>query len=154
MAVCDLARDRYVIAGKTVSSCRTALAEIQQTGNKTMVGFAHFALALCLLWSGHLDEAEEQMRAAMSVGEQIGNASLLVRCQTFLPFIFRQRGEVEQVRSVITRALAVSEARNNSIITGHRAWVAWRDGNMVEAETHGRASVPELCGKWRSLHMI
>src|SRR5207253_4859710 len=38
-------------------------------------------------------------------------------------------------------ALTVSEARNISILIGHRAWLAWRDGNMVEAEAYGRASV-------------
>jgi hypothetical protein len=45
------------------------------------------------------------------------------------------------VRSIITHALTVSEARNISILTGHRAWLAWRDGNMVEAEAYGRASL-------------
>jgi DNA-binding SARP family transcriptional activator len=117
------------------------LAAVQQTGNKDQVGFPHFALGVCLLWSGHLDEAEEHLRAAMSAGDQTGNAELLGRSLTFLPFIFRLRGQVEQVRSIITRALAVPAARKNSIITGHRAWVAWRDGDMVEAEAYGRASL-------------
>ncbi len=137
----DAARDRYVIAEKTVAYCRAALAAVEQTGNKDQVGFPHFALGVCLLWSGHLDEAEEHLRAAMSAGEQTGNAALLGRSLTFLPFIFRLRGQVEQVRSIITRALAVPAVRKNSIITGHRAWVAWRDGDMAEAEAYGRASL-------------
>src|SRR6266700_1059306 len=95
------ARDRSVIAEKTVAYCRAALA----------------------------------------AGEQTGNAALLGRSLTFLPFIFRLRGQVEQVRSIITRALAVPAVRKNSIITGHRAWVAWRDGDMAEAEAYGRASL-------------
>ncbi len=139
----DVNRDRYVVAEKTVSNSRNALAAIQQTGNKSQVGYAHFALGNCLLWSGHLDEAEEHLHTAMSVGDQVGDVTLLVRCLTFLPFNFRRRGQVEQVRSIITRALAVSEARNISIITGHHAWVAWRDGNMVEAEAYGRASLED-----------
>ncbi len=150
VVVRDVARDRYVIAEKTVLYCRNALAAIQPTGNKSMLGFAHFALGVCLLWSGnpdvgpgHLDEAEEQVQAAMSIGEQIGSATLLARCLTFLPFIFRQRGQVEQMRSIIMRALAVSETRDSSIITGHRAWVAWRDGNMAEAEGYGLASLED-----------
>jgi len=137
----DVNRDRYVVAEKTISNSRNALSAIQQTGNKSQVGYAHFALGNCLLWPGHLDEAEEQLRTAISVGEQVGDVTLLVRCLTFLPFIFRRRGQVEEVRSIITRALTMSEARNISIITGHRAWVAWRDGNMVEAEAYGRASL-------------
>ncbi len=143
MSVRDLIRDRYMVSEKTVATSRTALAAIQQTGNKSLLGFAHFALGNCLLWSGNLDEAEEHMRAALRVGEQVGNVTVLLRCLTFLPFIFRRRGQVEQVRSIITRALALPEARNISIITGHRAWLAWRDGNMVEAEAYGRASLEE-----------
>jgi len=143
VSVRDLIRDRYVVAEKTALSSRAALAAIQQTGNKGLLGFAHFALGNCLLWSGDLDEAEEHMRAGLSIGEQVGDVTVLVRCLTFLPFIYRLRGQVEMVRSVITRALTVSEARDISIITGHRAWVAWRDGDMVEAEAYGRATLED-----------
>jgi hypothetical protein len=137
----DAARDRYVITEKTVSSCRAALAATLQAGYEDQAGFPHFALGVCLLWSGHLDEAEEHLRAAMNAGEQTGNAALLGRSLTFLPFVFRLRGQVEQMRSIITRALAVPAARKNSIVTGHRVWVAWRDGAMAEAEAYGRASL-------------
>src|SRR6266566_5268397 len=105
VAVRDLARDRYIASEKTVSHCRNALAAIQQTGNKGLIGFAHFALGTCLLWSGHFDEAEEQLCAAMRKGEQVGSATVIARCLTFLPFVFRLRGQVDKVRSIITRAL-------------------------------------------------
>jgi MalT-like TPR region len=108
-----------------------------------LIGFAHFVLGNRLLWSGHLDEAEEEMRAAMNVAERVGNTRLLTRCLMFLPFVFRQRGLVEDVRGVVTRALAMPEARNIAIIKGHRAWVAWRDGNLVETEVYGWASLED-----------
>ena len=91
-----------------------------------MIGFAHFALGVCLLVSGQLNEAEEHMHAALRMGEQIGNATLQARSLTFLPFIFRRRGQLEEVRGVLNRALAVPEARNIALIKGHQAWVAWR----------------------------
>jgi len=137
----DSQRDRYVVSEETVSYCRSSLAALLQTGNTSLIGFAHFVLGNRLLWSGHPDEAEEEMRAAMNAAEQVGNTRLLARCLMFLPFIFRQRGMVEDVRGVVTRALAMPEARNIAIIKGHRAWIAWRDGNLVEAETYGRASL-------------
>jgi hypothetical protein len=99
------------------------------------------------LFSNQLEEAEEQMRAAMNLAEQIGSTPLLVRCLTFLLIILRRRGKVEEVRAVITRALAVPEARNIAIIKGHCAWLAWRDGNMAEAETYGRASLENRQGR-------
>ena len=137
----DSQRDRYVVSEETVSYCRSSLAALLQTGNTSLIGFAHFVLGNRFLWSGHPDEAEEEMRAAMNAAEQVGNTRLLARCLMFLPFIFRQRGMVEDVRGVVTRALAMPEARNIAIIKGHRAWIAWRDGNLVEAETYGRASL-------------
>jgi hypothetical protein len=31
--------------------------------------------------------------------------------------------------------------QNNALLLGHRAWLAWREGNLAEAEEYGRASV-------------
>lgn len=118
----DSKRDRYVASEETISYCRNALAEVQQTDNTSLIGFAHFVLGNRLLWSGRLDEAEEEMHAAMLAAEQVGNTTLFARSLTFLPFIFRHCGQVEKVRSIIARALTVPEARNINIITGHRAW--------------------------------
>ncbi len=145
----DGERDRYVVTEESVAYCRKALAEVQQTGNTSLIGFAHFVLGNRLLWSGHLNEAEEEMRSAINIAEQVGNTRLLARCLMFLPFISRHRGLVEDVREVVTHALAVPEARNIAIIKGHRAWLAWRDGSLVEAETYGRASLEERQGQRR-----
>jgi len=104
VAARDVARDRYVVSEKMVSYCRNVLAVVQPIGDRNLIGFAQFALGDCLLWSGHLDEAEEQLCAAMRMAEQIGDALLLARCLTFLPFIFRQHGQVEEVRQMIAGA--------------------------------------------------
>jgi tetratricopeptide (TPR) repeat protein len=146
----DSQRDRYVASEESISYCRNALAEVQQTGNASLIGFAHFVLGNRLLWSDLLEEAEEEMRAAINIAEQVGHPRLLARCLMFLPFIFRRRGLVEEVRNVVTRALAMPEARNIAIIKGHRAWIAWRDGNLVEAEVYGRASLEDGPGQRRA----
>jgi len=139
----DGKRNRYAGSEQSLLYRRNALAKVLQTDNKDLIGFAHFILGNGLMFSNQLDEAEEQMRTAMNLAEQIGSTPLLVRCLTFLPIILRRRGQVEEVRGVITRALAMPEARNIAIIKGNRAWIAWRDGNMVEAEAYGRASLEE-----------
>lgn len=143
LTVClrDLARNRYVVSEETVLYCRNALAAILRTNDIHLVGFAQFALGVYLLWSGHLDEAEDHLRIAMHVGKQIGHAMLCIRCMTFLPFIYRQRGHVEAVRNEITHALSFPGMENIKIITGHRAWLAWRDGDIPQAETYARATV-------------
>ena len=139
----DSQRDRYVVSEASIVYCRNALAEVQQTGNPSLIGFAHFVLGNRLLWSGQLAEAEAEMRAAIRIAEQIGNTRLLARCLMFLPFIFRRSGQVEAVRETVTQALALPEARNIPLIKGHRAWLAWRDGHLDEAESYGLASLED-----------
>jgi DNA-binding SARP family transcriptional activator len=139
----NLARDRPEVSEETIAQFRSALSAVQQTENTSLVGFARFGLGRTLFLSGHLDEAEEQMRAAMNVGEEMGHAFLLERCLSFLPFIFRQRGQVEEVRRVITRALTVPGMKLTSLLLAHRAWLARRDGEMDKAEEYSRAALEE-----------
>ena len=146
----DSQRDRYVVSEESLLYCRHALVEVQQTGNPSLIGFAHFVLGNRLLWTGQLEEAEAEMRAAIRIAEQIGNTRLLARCLMFLPFIFRRSGQVEAVREVIAQALALLEARNIPLISGHRAWLAWRDGNLEEAESYGLASLVDRQRQERS----
>jgi predicted ATPase len=139
----DMIRDRYVItvSEEKIAFRRAAIVVIQQSGNKSKLGFYQIALSTGLLWSGRLAEAEEQFKQALQLGEEINSAWLQTRCLTFLPFIYRKRGEVEQVREVLAHAHAIGAARNNRLLLGQRAWVAWRDGNLNEAEIYGRQSV-------------
>jgi DNA-binding SARP family transcriptional activator len=139
----NLIRARYVIPEQMIPFFRQMLATIQQTGNRSKIGTFHFTFGIVLLCLGHPGEAEEQLESALHVGEQLGLVWLQIRSLTFLPFIYRKRGQVEQVRSLLTRAQEKSEGRKNSILSGHRAWIAWRDGKLIEAEAYGRASLEE-----------
>jgi DNA-binding SARP family transcriptional activator len=146
MSARDTVRDRHVISESAISYCRTALAIFEQTGDRAAQAFSHMGLGISLLGAGHLDEAEKELRIALQFGERGGSAIIQARCLTYLPFVYRRRGQVEQVRDIITHALARPEAGKNNILTGHRAWVAWRDGDLVEAEFCGRASIQERRG--------
>ncbi|HZR44088.1 MAG TPA: BTAD domain-containing putative transcriptional regulator, partial [Ktedonobacteraceae bacterium] len=130
---------RFVVSEETVARVRKMLAVALRTGDKDAIGFVGMSLGICLLGAGHLDEAEEQFRTSVRLAEEMGNSALLIRSLTFLPFIYRRRGQVEEVRSTVAYALSKSQGRNISILTGQRAWLAWRDGNMIEAEAYARA---------------
>ena len=137
----DSKRNRYGASEQSLTYRRSSLASLQQTGNKNLIGFAYFVLGNGLLFSNQLAEAEEQMRIALDLARQIGNTPLLLRCLAFLPVILRRRDKLAELREVITQALAVPEASRMVMIQGHRAWLAWRDGNMTEAEIYGRAAI-------------
>lgn len=146
MSARDTVRDRHVTSEQTISYCRAALAIFEQTGDRAAQAFSHMGLGVNLLGAGQLDEAEKELLTALQFGERGGSAAVQARCLTYLPFVYRRRGQVEQVRNIIARAQARPQAGKNTILTGHRAWVAWRDGDLIEAESCARASIEERRG--------
>jgi tetratricopeptide (TPR) repeat protein len=139
----NMARDRAQVSEETITQFRSALQAVQQTRNTSFIGFARYGLGRALFLAGHLNEAEEQLRLAMNVGEEVGHVFLLDRCLSFLPFIFRQRGQAEEVRQVITRALSMQGMRQTGMLAAHRAWLAWRDGKMEQAEEYSKTALAE-----------
>ena len=144
VAMRDAVRDHYVVARETLSTCQMGLEASLETSDPHLIGATRFVLGYCLFLSGQFDQADEELRAALTAGEQVGDAELVARCRLhFLPLVFRRRGQVEAVRSVVADALAQGERRYAGVLTAQRAWVAWRDGKREEAETAGRAAVEE-----------
>lgn len=139
----NLIRSRFTASEEALASRRAALAELQQTDDMGEIGTGHLALGIILLWADHLDEAEEHLGSALRIAEQTGIVWLRTRSLTFLPFIFRKRGQVEEVRYLLARAQNTEAAQRNSIISGHYAWLALRDGNLTEAEAYAQRSVEE-----------
>jgi tetratricopeptide (TPR) repeat protein len=136
-------RDRFVIPTHRLASWRATIASLEPGGDETQRGIDLALLGIGLLSASQFDEAEEQLRQALHVGERTGNAWLQNNCLTFLPFVLRQRGQVEEVSRLIAQAQSLGLTEHNRIFSGHRAWVAWRQGNLVLAETYGRESVEE-----------
>jgi tetratricopeptide (TPR) repeat protein len=144
VAMRDAVRDNYVVAEATLSTCQKGLSAALQTGNPHLIGATRFILGYCLFLADQFEQADEELRAALSAGEQVGDAELVARCRLhFLPLVWRRRGQVEAVCSVIAGALAQGERRYAGVIAAQRAWVCWRDDKREEAETAGRAAVEQ-----------
>jgi len=144
VAMRDAVRDHYVVAEASLSTCQVGLSAALETGDPHLIGATRFVLGYCLFLSGQFEQAAEELRAALLAGEQVGDAELVARCRLhFLPLVFRRRGQVEAVRSVVADAAAQGERRYAGVLTAQRAWVAWRDGKREEAERAGRAAVEE-----------
>ncbi|GHO79666.1 hypothetical protein KSD_74370 [Ktedonobacter sp. SOSP1-85] len=134
-------RDRYVIPAERVATWRATIATMGPTENEAQRATDLAILAIGLVCAAQFDEAEELLWQALRLGERTGNAWAQNNCLTFLPFVFRQRGQVEQLRRVLTQARSIGIAPHNRILSGHAAWVAWREGNLALAETYGRESL-------------
>lgn len=139
----DLIRNRYAtsMSEQKQDVWRDTVASIERSGNLTKLGVYRVSFGVSLWCSGHLDEAEEQLEKGLRLGEQIGSARLQTHGLTFLAFVLRRRGQVERVRDVISRAQAIGAARQNHVLIGHRAWVAWRDGDLADAKSDGCKSL-------------
>jgi len=144
-------RDRYVISAQTLAFCQTALAISQESESLAEIAWARFMLGFSQLWCGNLDEAERQMQEALELAQRTGDVVHQSRCLTYLTILYRKGSHLDETRQYVSRSRAAASAARMVEYTGmaqaNRAWLAWRDGDLAQAEADGRAAL-EL---WRQL---
>jgi tetratricopeptide (TPR) repeat protein len=147
----SLRRDRSVVLEETLGYARSALAVRQEAGNATEIAWARFHLGFAYLFYGDLDEAETHLQAALAVGERAGDVMLQARCLTYLPIVYRKRGQMEETSRYASRFLRVATLLHwpeyVAMARANLAWVAWRQGNLSEAQATARAALEE----WKAL---
>jgi hypothetical protein len=144
-------RDRYVVSEETLAFCQTALAISLDTGNLSEIAWARFVLGFNQLWCGELDEAGKQIHVALALAERTGDVVHRSRCLTYLTVLYRRLGKLEDARQHASRSMAAAMAGQMLEYTGtaraNLAWVAWREGNLAQADDHGRAALES----WKQL---
>jgi tetratricopeptide (TPR) repeat protein len=77
--------------------------------------------------------------------ERTGNLVYRTWILTWLSVLHRKRGESEACRDYAQRGLQTAEAarlmENAALARGNLAWLAWREGDLAEAEKQGRAAL-------------
>ena len=154
LSMMNMRRDRYVVSEETLEYYRLSLAARLELENETAIAWIRFGLGFAYLWHGDLDLAEEQLQATRVMSEQTGDATLQSRNLTYLTILSRKRGQVEETRQLSSRALAVATTLQLpeyiAAAKANLAWVAWREGNLVDAQANGLAAM-EL---WRPLQAV
>lgn len=140
-------RDRFVIPAERVAAWRATIAAIEPTENEMQRGIDLALLGIGLVCAAQFDEAAEYLRQAVHLGERTGNAWVQNNGLTFLSLVFRRRSQVEEMRRLLTQARSLGVAPYNRLLTGHTAWIAWREGNLPLAERSGRESVQQECSR-------
>jgi class 3 adenylate cyclase/tetratricopeptide (TPR) repeat protein len=139
-----LRRDRYIASEETLTHAHAAVAAARESENIGEIAWAQFMCGFACLWHGDLDEAERQLNAALELTERTGDVTVQSRCLTYLTIANRKRGQVEQVRDKALRSLTVATAGKMpeyiSMAKANLAWVARRQGNLVEAQELGQAA--------------
>ena len=148
----DFRRYRYLLPDEAIDHATAYLAASEQSDDPGLLAFARFVVGFAFLWHGDQDAAEEQLTEALALAEQSGDASLQVRCVTYLTVLCRERGQIEEVRALTGRSLEMATAAGmpEYVATAHanQAWLAWRDDDLDAVERCGRAAL-EL---WPPVH--
>ncbi|WP_158619231.1 serine/threonine-protein kinase PknK [Corallococcus sp. AB011P] len=154
LARVNFRRERYSHSEETVRLAQTALRASEESGDAALVAESRYFLAFTLMFRGRLAEAEEQMRAALSELERIGDLTVHSRCLAYLLIIHRMRQNAAEARACSERALAVASAAQIleyiGVARANMAWLALRDGDHDAVETHGR----EALDSWQRISFV
>ncbi len=140
-----LRRDRYVVSDEMLSNSREALAASREWGGlKTRIE-CQFELGFLHLWRRELDEAEENLQAALELAETSGIVPLRILILTYLTVLGRFRGQIDGVLNHALRAQEAAEAAQMpdyvAAAMGNQAWLAWRKRDLPAAEQRGQEAL-------------
>lgn len=142
-----LRRDRHIVSEEMVVLARENVRSAMEEGHVATVAVARFQLASMLLWAGGMDDAEEELLAALKLAEGTSDRTLASRCLTYLAVLYRMRDMPMKAREYAGLALGAATALNNREYVGaaraNQAWLSWRQKRYAEALEHGRAALAE-----------
>jgi serine/threonine protein kinase/class 3 adenylate cyclase/tetratricopeptide (TPR) repeat protein len=151
LTLTHLRRDRYVVSDETIAVAQNGLGAALSAGSLPLIFDAHFHLGFVHLWRRELELAEEQLQAGKVLAERTGDAIRISRCVTYLMVLARMRGNIDEAKSYIPQVLNTAWAGQMlnyaSVTKATLAWIAWREGNLVEARELGRTSLELMQGQ-------
>ncbi len=146
----ELVRQRWRVTDEILGYVRAYVAAQQLVDSPDDLAFAIFVDGLCWFLHGDLNRAREQLLAALTMTERIGDLSLQSRCLAYLTIIHRQWEQVKATQQSAARSLQVATATHMpeyiAMATANQAWAAWRTGDLAQAKSLGHAAL-ELWGQ-------
>ena len=141
----DFRLRRYRVDDEVVGNARLSVAAAEEAQAPLETVFARFVLGFGLLFAGELGEAETQLVEAWHAARRIGDVTSALRCQAYLALTLRRQQRVDEARQTAEEALtAATVLKMNDYVGLAQAtlgWVAWKQGDMVEARRVSQASL-------------
>ncbi len=138
-------RDRYVVSDDTLANSREQLALCQEWGGLKIRIDCQFQLGFSLLWRHELDEAEENLQAALELAETCGIVPMRTLSLTYLTVLCRFRGRMDGVQNFALRAQEAAERAQMpdyvAAAKGNQAWIAWRRRDLLAVEQRGQEAL-------------
>jgi serine/threonine protein kinase/tetratricopeptide (TPR) repeat protein len=140
-----LRRDRYQVSEELVELGRRAVEAGEACGDTSEEVMARLCRAFTLLFHGDLVESAQQGLIGLRMAERVGDLTMQSRLLTYLTLSYRQQGQIDRTREWCERSLKVATAARMDDYVGaaraNRAWIAWREHRMDEAEQEARAAL-------------
>ncbi len=150
----DLRGARYRTSAATVDGARRCLAGFERGDDRQETARARVTLAAVLLWSDALDEAEDQMLAALDEAEAVRCVPIEVSCLAYLTVIGRRRRDADATRVLGFRCQAAAEAA----AIGHYGGVAQANLGWVQLQAGSAEAAGELCRaaleRWQGMPLV
>jgi DNA-binding SARP family transcriptional activator len=144
MGMAAVRAEVFAPSERTIGYLRTALAAARDSGSAAGVPWLQFGLGFGLLWAWQLDEAAEQLAAALALMERVGDLTNRTRCLNYLTVLMRRSGDVDGTRRFADLTLEAAEATHMDEYVvqakANRAWIARREGDRAGAEMLARAA--------------
>ncbi len=138
-------RDRYCPGAEIVEQCHQVLKIHEETGHVQAIPAARFQIGFALLLSNAIAEAEPELLGALALAEKTTDLTLKARCLTYLTFVARKRGEIEQVQRYAERSLHTATTVQMPDYIGaaqaNLAWLAWRANKPEDVQQLGAAAL-------------
>lgn len=144
-AIAALRRDRYCPGAEVVAQCRQVLNTLEEASLVHAIPAARFQIGFVLLLSNAIDEAEPELLGALELAEKTTDLTLMARCLTYLTFIARRRGELQQVQMYAERSLLTATTVQMPDYIGaakaNQAWLSWRASDLETVQELGTAAL-------------
>jgi DNA-binding SARP family transcriptional activator/tetratricopeptide (TPR) repeat protein len=156
MASClvHLRKGRYVVSEEMLASSREALNLSGELGDVRVITDCRFELGFLHLWRRELDQAEENLLAALELADTSKIVSQRTLILTYLTVLHRFRGDMDKVAEFALQAQEAAEAARMpdyvAAARGNQAWLAWRDGDLPAAGQKGE----EALASWRQSPLV
>ena len=131
-------RERFRFSMETVQIVRQRLEQAEKLDDPFNLAVAQFQYGFALLWHGDLLSARDWMERSNESLARMGARLPQLRCLAYLTVISRKLHEPEKLRNEIPPLLELAGAINESNYIGiglaNKGWLAWQDGDAVQAE--------------------